>query len=941
MDVHGQHGHESDDPPGRDDATILPGGDADRTMPGPAGDDRTQAPAASPAPASVRGDRIPDRIGDCRVEKRLGSGGFGDVLLAVQESDLLRRRVAIKLLKRGMDSEAVLERFRVERKVLDTLNHPNIARLLGGGETEDGRSYLVMEFVDGLTLDLWCERQSLDLAARLRLLKQVAQALEHAHAKGIVHRDLKPANVLVGADGVPKLLDFGIAKIIAPGVAESERSHLTMPGETGPLTTAYASPEQLRGEPLSASTDIYSFGVMMYEVLTGQLPFDFSRSTFDDIRRRVCNETPSLPSAAAGGGARTTTDPKTTSGSMRRSLRGDVDNIVMMALRKEPTRRYASMTALIGDIDAHLEDRPVLARPSSLGYRLSKSLARNRWRVALAAALLLSALVAGVWYAMSVRKAQANYDAVMGRVKEFRNNAEFVQNAEDSIKVLAEAESLVDARLRSRPGDIDAEKDLVTVLAQQCRLYEATRDHASGLKASRRMVDVARAAHTRSPSDDTRQNLALALNKRGDLLLNSGDLKEARMAFEDLLALRREQVTQRPDDTLLMRLFGVALQRTRECALKGSDLEQAVRVDRELKEVRGKVMRAVATGSAATPSGAARQDGRTVEGKKANSGSDKPKEQQPDERDTAERQWMLSMLYLCSDLLALDRLQEAEAEGQSARDIAMSRLEHDRKKWRNHDDLGRVLEVMALIAYQRNDLPGCLALADQQVSRARAAVEASNATGVALSGFMSACIMQSKVRNDLGRSAEALAGLQEAVESAERFRSGKGDDKKGEAISAESMLELLAQRCRALRELGRRSEASGLVADIRSRLQVPRDGVQWHAACSQAAREASRSVEDRDAAVRLAQSSVESSLKSGDRLIESQAYAALHDALVAAGKPDAARALESAKAAAASSDAPRAKAMLAKLQPPAPPPPVAPQGSAPAAAPPAGGGKRP
>lgn len=154
-----------------------------------------------------------ERIGDCKIEKRLGVGGFGEVWLATQESDLLKRRVAIKLLKRGMDSDSVLARFDLERKVLSTLNHPNISRLLGAGITEDGRSYFIMEFVDGLTLDLWCKRQSLTVTERLTIFAKVCSAVAHAHSLGIVHRDLKPANIIVGPDGVPKLLDFGIAKL--------------------------------------------------------------------------------------------------------------------------------------------------------------------------------------------------------------------------------------------------------------------------------------------------------------------------------------------------------------------------------------------------------------------------------------------------------------------------------------------------------------------------------------------------------------------------------------------------------------------------------------------------------------------------------------------------------------------------------------------------------
>ena len=908
-----------DEPPGRDDATILPGDDADRTMPGGAQTDRTEVGGGASSVAPVRHERMPERIGDCRVEKRLGSGGFGDVLLAVQESDLLRRRVAIKLLKRGMDSEAVLDRFRIERKVLDTLNHPNIARLLGGGETEDGRSYLVMEFVDGLPLDLWCERQSLDVPGRLRLLKQVASALAHAHDKGIVHRDLKPANVLVGSDGVPKLLDFGIAKIITPGVAENERSHLTMPGETGPLTTAYASPEQLRGEPLSASTDIYSFGVMMYEVLAGRLPFDFSRSSFEEIRKRVCNETPPVPSVAAGNGAKTTVVTSNTPNSTRRALRGDVDNIVMMALRKEPTRRYGSMTALIADIDAHLEDRPIIARPSSVGYRLSKSIVRNRWRVALLGALLVAPLVTALWWEIERREEDRRYEEAVAQVKAFRNDANFHQNPAVALDKLAAAQALVEARIRARPDDPAAGRDLLLVLSQLCEMHENTRNIREGVAVSKRMEALARGLLERTGAPEDRQNLVAALQRRGDLLLKSGERVQAQAAFAENLQERRRMSAEKPDDLGLLQAVGVALQRQREIALDAADLAGAVRVDRELKEVRGRVMRVMRTGGTA------------------------PDSREAKEQEKAERQWMLACLFLAGDLLAVDQLQEAETEALAARDIGKARLERDRKDWRRNADLANVQEILYMIAYQRADLQVASTEVDQWVAKARASVEASSASSVALRSFVTSCVEQARVRNDLGRHAEALEAIESAIESAERFRSGTANEGKGEAVSPPVALLAMAQRCRALRGLGRLADARALVGDIQSRIAAPNEGLQWHVGRSEAACEASRCVEDPASATRLAQQAVESSALAGDKLVVAEAQLALHDALKASGKADAAaEAMQKAKAAAASSETPRAKAMLARLEPPKPAPkPAGAPASAPANKPPAAGRKRP
>lgn len=375
----GARGHDSD-------ATIIPGA---RDAPSDAG--QQAAPVQSFAP------RL-ERIGDCKVEKRLGVGGFGEVWLATQESDLLKRRVAIKLLKAGMDSASVLERFELERKVLSTLNHPSISRLYGGGVTEDGRSYFIMEFVEGLTLGLWCKRQKLTVTERLAIFRQVCSAVAHAHAVGIVHRDLKPDNIMVTAEGVPKLLDFGIAKIVNRDVKEEDRAQ-DMPGEVGPLTPMYASPEQWRGEPLTASTDIYSLGVILYETLTEQLPYEFANLSLDEIRQLVCETSPSLPSEASFRSATliaqtqtgtvatgNSTIPEGSKSRLRRKLRGDLDNIVLMAMRVEQGRRYATVDALIADLDAYAASMPISARPTSAGYRAQKWMGRNRKKVFLTAA---------------------------------------------------------------------------------------------------------------------------------------------------------------------------------------------------------------------------------------------------------------------------------------------------------------------------------------------------------------------------------------------------------------------------------------------------------------------------------------------------------------------------------------------------------------------------
>ena len=487
-------------PPGNDripadmDATILPGAsgasnskppskvpaDMDATLlPGVSGpdSDATILPGARGAPIGAGQQVAPDqsfaprleRIGDCKVEKRLGVGGFGEVWLATQESDLLKRRVAIKLLKGGMDSATVLERFELERKVLSTLNHPNISRLFGGGVTEDGRSYFIMEFVEGLPLDLWCKRQNLTVTERLAIFRQVCSGVAHAHSVGIVHRDLKPANVMVTADGVPKLLDFGIAKIINKDVQEQDRVQ-DMPGEVGPLTPMYASPEQWRGEPLSASTDIYSLGVILFETLTEQLPFDFSNLSIDQIRKMVCETSPALPSevsfrttssigqtqtgiVATG----TATVPEGSKSRLRKKLRGDLDNIVLMAMRTEPGRRYASVDALIADLDAYAASMPVSARPTSAGYRAQKWMGRNKKKVFLTTAAT-AALVFGIgWFVYAqIAKADAALKAQIAQKEleaETKKKEEATRKKEEEQKKLIAKDTVIFERFKSLPGD--------------------------------------------------------------------------------------------------------------------------------------------------------------------------------------------------------------------------------------------------------------------------------------------------------------------------------------------------------------------------------------------------------------------------------------------------------------------------------------------------------
>lgn len=341
-------------------------------------------------------------IGPYRIEKRIGRGGMGDVYLVVRNDGAFRRRMALKLVRQQADASIIGHRFQSERQILASLDHPNIARLLDGGSTDDGRPYLVMEYIDGQRLDRYADEHRLGVEERLELFLQVCSAVQTAHQNLVVHRDLKPGNILVTRDGVPKLLDFGIAKLLAPELfphtVEMTRT------EMRPMTPQYASPEQLLGQPVTTASDVYSLGVLLYQLLTGHLPRSLPSLVPQDIQRALDSDQPTKPSVAVlrtkgdeASGTQVTPElvsrvRSTRVDALRRQLTGDLDNIVLMALRREPHRRYASVDQLTEDIRRHLEGLPVHARPDTFRYRTSKFMRRNGLSVALGGALTVMAL---------------------------------------------------------------------------------------------------------------------------------------------------------------------------------------------------------------------------------------------------------------------------------------------------------------------------------------------------------------------------------------------------------------------------------------------------------------------------------------------------------------------------------------------------------------------
>ncbi|HZO51685.1 MAG TPA: serine/threonine-protein kinase [Bryobacteraceae bacterium] len=348
------------------------------------------------------------RIGPYRVTSLIGHGGMGAVYLGIRDDEQYQKQVAIKLLKRGMDTQFMLNRFKQERQILANLEHPFIARLLDGGATDDGLPYLVMEYVDGVPITKYCEERNLTVLERLRLFRLVCEAVQYAHQNLVVHRDLKPSNILTTKEGAPKLLDFGIAKVVAPGLSSS--ATLTR-REMRMLTPDYASPEQVRGQQISTASDTYSLGAVLYELLCCQRPHRFQSDSITDIERTICEIEPEKPSLAA---ARNQGSTPTSLKQLRRQLHGDLDNIVLTAMRKEPQRRYASAAEFSEDLRRYMGGLPVIAHEDSWSYRASKFIRRNRLAAG-AAALLALTLVGGfVSTTVQARRAERRFQLVRG-----------------------------------------------------------------------------------------------------------------------------------------------------------------------------------------------------------------------------------------------------------------------------------------------------------------------------------------------------------------------------------------------------------------------------------------------------------------------------------------------------------------------------------------------
>ncbi|MBI4911594.1 MAG: protein kinase [Acidobacteria bacterium] len=346
------------------------------------------AASIAPPPGAVEPGQ---RFGQYRILGELGMGGMGAVYLAERADDEFHMKVAVKVVQRSMVSPGTLARFRRERQILARLDHPNIARLLDGGTTKDGLPYVVMEYIDGQTILEFCEAAALSVPDRLRLFQSVCAAVSYAHQNLVVHRDLKPANILVTRDGTPKLLDFGLAKLVE---TEPGSGPEALTGLVRLMTPEYASPELVSGGPITTATDVYSLGVVLYELLTGARAHRLHSHAAGELHRVICEEAPVRP------------------GSIRSGLAGDLDTIVLKAMQKEPERRYSSVSRLSDDLAAHLADRPILARADSLAYRAGKFARRNKFTLAAGTLLACSIVGSGLLLIRQGRRAERRFQQV-------------------------------------------------------------------------------------------------------------------------------------------------------------------------------------------------------------------------------------------------------------------------------------------------------------------------------------------------------------------------------------------------------------------------------------------------------------------------------------------------------------------------------------------------
>ena len=521
-------------------------------------------------------DDAKEKIGRYKILRELGEGGMGVVYLAERED--LPQKVALKIIRRGANSATVVRRFRKEQEILAALEHANIARLLDVGLSAEGLPFLAMEYVEGADLLAYCAENNLSLNDKLKLFRKICDAVAYAHSRLVVHRDLKPSNILVNEKGEPKLLDFGISKLLSENNLE-EKGTVT---SFGMLTPNYASPEQFRGESVSTATDVYSLGVILYQLLTGKLPYDIENRRYEEASRIVCETNPQKPSdiltrenkvAATGGNQNATGNSRFFKGQKTRgkgrSLKGDLDNILLKALRKEPERRYSSIEKFSDDLRRHLEGLPVTARPDTFAYRAEKFIKRNRVSVA-SAGLMILIFLAGVggitWQYFRAERQRILAERRFSDVRQLANNVVFkyhdeIQNLPGSTRareMLVKDALVYLNRLALEDGAETSDVSLKLELAQafmkigdvQGQAYDANLgDTAGAIESYRKAVALLENAAAQNQGDLKIENeLATSYQKISSLIGRGGNRRESFEFAEKAVALGERLAAANPSD---------------------------------------------------------------------------------------------------------------------------------------------------------------------------------------------------------------------------------------------------------------------------------------------------------------------------------------------------------------------------------------------------------